>query len=97
MILIRKESESPDTFIANIDEGVVILEPKHEFNDGIIGYNQETKQLIYGEDETLLALSVHYGEEDAVEWLHYYTYRAIPYMGDTKPVFVESRQDMTYV
>ena len=61
-----------------LDE-MIVLEGD-EFADGCIGYTDDF-HLVYSYERLVESLGKAYGsEEDAIEWLEYNTYRAIPYM-----------------
>lgn len=73
-------------YLESLGQETVVLEPEY-FDNAIIGITEEG-QLIYSYEKLIEAYMN--GEnceyEDAIEWIDYNTLRAIPYMGEKKPV-----------
>ena len=66
-----------------------IILDNHEYDNSIIGIT-DTNQLVYDYNSMIeeFAKDCECTEEDAQEWVDYNTMRAIPYMGERKPIVI---------
>ena len=75
----------------------ILLEPQKQFNQCIVGYDEETQQVIYSYSKIVDTFVELYQSNDpsksddeayteACEWVEYNTIRALPYMGKYKPI-----------
>tara|TARA_R110002110_G_C12985712_1_gene674124 strand:- start:204 stop:464 length:261 start_codon:yes stop_codon:yes gene_type:complete len=80
-----------DTLDALLD-GATVLEPRDELDQAIIGYTDApgggSIVAVYSVSKILDYFKKTMDPEEAEEWFEYNTVRAIPYMGDRRPVLV---------
>lgn len=76
------------------EDGVVLFD-NHAYDKSIIGLTEDGRA-IYDEDKMIQELMDDEGwsEEDAIEWLDYNTYRAIPYAGERAPIITHSMNSL---
>ena len=80
--------ELVDRLLAMGHDGTVILE-NPSFNDAIIGVTEDGR-LVYSYEKMIVELSEKeaMSPEEAQEFIDYNTVRAIPYMGEHRPIIV---------
>ena len=76
-----------------IEEGIIMLD-RHAFDNSIVGITN-TDQLVYDQKKMIEELMKDEGwtEEEAWEWMDYNTMRAIPYMGERRPIVIECSKE----
>lgn len=83
-----EHQELVDRLLAMGHDGTVILEDP-SFNDAIVGITEDGR-LVYSCEKMVHQLSHDDGmsEQEAQEFIDYNTVRAIPYMGEKRPIIV---------
>ena len=64
-----------ETYLKQVNEGTIILEPRNVFDAGVVGYEEKTSRLVYSCAKLLPSLMSVWEmtEEEALEWLSYNT------------------------
>lgn len=85
------EDATPDNYLDIIDDGVMILEPKHTFGRGVIGYHKADRKLVYSHDRIVGALmeDEDMSVEEAMEWVSYNTIRSCQYYENAPEIVFE--------
>ena len=61
-------------------------------NDGIVGVDVDG-HVVYSYDKCVDCMIKHgMTDEEAIEWIDYNTIRAIPYMGEHKPIMMYTKE-----
>lgn len=73
-------------FLESLEQDTIVLDPEY-FDNAITGITDDGR-LIYSYDKLIEAYMAgeNCGYEDAVDWIEYNTLRAIPYMGEKRPI-----------
>lgn len=80
---------------------MIYLEPRDKFEKSIICIHEN--KIVYDYDILIEIFSEEFSEancenpvEDALEWVNYNVIRAIPYMGQNKPIIVQNFSEDLY-
>lgn len=94
-----------DELLESGKEGFVILEPRSIFDNALTGYDDGQNRLIYKRERLVACLAEDNLNSEcypnghecylmALEWVDYNTMRALPYMGEYRPiVLVRDEED----
>ena len=84
--------KATDEVVNEILDGAVVLEPREEFHQAIIGYADSADGsdavAVYSVTKILDYLQKSMTYEEAQDYFDFNTVRAIPYMGPRRPVLV---------
>lgn len=74
---------------AGYDNVPVIYLTNYSYDDALIGISEDNRA-VYDYNKMIIWLMQHEGFNlnDAVEWIDYNTIRALPYMGESRPIIM---------
>lgn len=86
--------------VLDIDDslhGCILLEPREELDDAIVGWDMDGNHVIYSYEKLVAAFYNAFEDEDeddrlqtAVEWVDYNVVRGVAYMGERRPVIIRT-------
>ena len=76
-----------------IEEGIIMLD-RPAFDNSIVGIT-DTGRLVYDQKKMIEELmeDEDWTEAEAWDWMDYNTMRAIPYMGEGRPIIIECSKE----
>lgn len=82
-----------ERLIDNMYDDTVIFKD-YDYEDAFVGVSEDGRA-IYDYDIMVswLVETKGYTEEEAIEWIEYNTMRALPYMGDMRPIILYHLED----
>lgn len=80
--------------LADYMQDDTIIFADYDYEDACIGISEDGRA-VYDYDKMILWLTKTkgYTEDEAVEWIEFNTIRALPYMGDMRPIILHRFED----
>ncbi len=80
--------------LADYMQDDTIIFADYDYEDACIGISEDGRA-VYDYDKMVLWLTETkgYTEDEAVEWIEFNTIRALPYMGDMRPIILHRFED----
>ena len=86
--------------VLDIEEGLhgcILLEPREELDDAIVGWDMDNNHVIYSYEKLIAVFYEAFDDVDAddrlqtaIEWVDYNVVRGVAYMGERRPVIIRT-------